>query len=176
MAKRINQKIFSYLLIFFLIFFVFSQQVKAVCPVCTIAVAGGIELSRWFKVDDTISGVWIGGLIVSLSLWLIDWLKKKNIKFIFDKILVFIAFYIIVVLPLYWMKFIGLPNCAKLWGYDKLIVGIVFGSIAFAIGFWLNNWLKKRNNNKVYFPFQKVVLPILFLIIASVIFYFITKC
>jgi len=147
-----------------------------ICPVCTIAVASGVELSRWLGVDDTISGIWIGGLVVSLSLWLILWLKKKNISFQGRSVLVFILFYGATLLTFYLMKMIGTESCQKLWGYDKLLVGMVFGSLGFAAGHGLNLWLKKNNQGKVYFPFQKVVLPILFLVILSVIFYFVTKC
>ncbi len=50
------------------------------CPVCTIAVGAGIGLSRWLGVDDLISGLWIGGLIVSLIGMTILWLNKKNLK------------------------------------------------------------------------------------------------
>lgn len=152
----------------------------AVCPVCTLAVIGGVELSRWLGVDDTISGIWIGALVVSLSLWTINWLRKKNIRFLFRKIIVFIFYYATTILTLYWKKMVFSPNCAKLLiqgkPYDKLIVGIVFGSIAFTIGFLLNEWLKKKNSGKVYFPYQRVVVPIVLLIIASIIFHFITKC
>jgi hypothetical protein len=147
-----------------------------ICPVCTIAVAGGVELSRWLGVDDTISGVWIGGLVVSISLWLIIWLKNKNINFRWLSGLILVLFYAATFLSLYLMKMIWIENCQKLWGYDKLLVGIVFGSLGFAAGAGLNNFLKKLNGNKVYFPFQKVVLPILFLVVLSVIFYYITKC
>ena len=153
-----------------------ANQTLAVCPVCIIAVAGGVELSRWLGVDDTISGVWLGGLIVSVSLWFLNWLRKKKINFILMREIVFILFYAVVILPFYWMKIIGFPNCQKLWGYDKLLVGIVFGSLAFAAGHGLSVFLKKINNNKAYFPFQKVILPIVFLIILSIIFYYITKC
>lgn len=154
----------------------FAQFTLAVCPVCTIAVAGGVELSRWLGVDDTISGVWIGGLIISVSLWLIIWLKQKNINFRWLSGLIFILFYAATFLSLYLMKMIWTENCQQLWGYDKLLVGIVFGSLAFVGGAGLNNFLKKLNDNKVYFPFQKVVLPLILLIAASVVFHFITKC
>jgi hypothetical protein len=148
----------------------------AVCPVCTIAVIGGMELSRWLGVDDTITGAWIGGLVISLSLWLVSWLRKKKINFRGLTAATLILFYGTTLLSLYWMKMIWAENCPKLWGYDNLLVGIVFGSLAFAIGVGLNVFLKKLNRGKAYFPFQKVVLPIIFLIIVSVIFHFITKC
>jgi hypothetical protein len=37
-----------------------------VCPVCTIAVAGGVGLCRYLGIDDLISGAWIGALLFSL--------------------------------------------------------------------------------------------------------------
>jgi len=160
-----------------------SQLVLAVCPVCTIAVAGGVEFSRWLGVDDSITGAWIGGLIISMSLWLVNWLRGKKINFrglsagqagLTAASLV--LFYGATLLSLYWMKLIWVENCQKLWGYDKLLVGIVFGSLAFVIGAGLNAYLKKSNLGKAYFPFQKVVLPVGFLIIVSLVFHFITKC
>lgn len=147
-----------------------------ICPVCTIAVASGVELSRWLGVDDTISGIWIGGLVISVSLWLITWLKKKNINFRWLSALILVLFYATTLLSLFLMKMIWVENCQKIWGYDKLLVGIVFGSLSFIIGHGLNLFLKKANQGKVYFPFQKVVLPILFLVVLNVVFYYITKC
>jgi cation transport ATPase len=146
----------------------------AFCPVCTVVVAGGVGLSRWLKVDDLISGLWIGGLLVSLSLWTINWLNKKNIKFLFRKILIFVFWYGITILPLYKAGIIGdLRN--QIFGIDKLIGGIILGSLVFVLSLLFNNFLIKRNNNKVYFPFQKVAIPVLFLLISSLILYFLIK-
>ncbi len=161
-----------------LLSFLFSNLIVnlslAFCPVCTVVVAGGVGLSRWLKVDDLISGLWIGGLLVSLSLWTIDWLNKKNIKFPFRKILVFLFWYLLVVLPLYKVGIIGdLRN--QIFGIDKLIGGTILGSLIFALSLLFNNFLIKRNNNKVYFPFQKVIIPILFLLISSLILYFLVR-
>ncbi|MCX6758247.1 MAG: hypothetical protein NTX14_00895, partial [Candidatus Nealsonbacteria bacterium] len=62
----------------FIASFIFSlltaRPALAVCPICTVAVGAGLGLSRWFGIDDSISGLWIGGLIVSFILWTIDWL------------------------------------------------------------------------------------------------------
>jgi hypothetical protein len=42
---------------------------------------------------------------------------------------------------------------------------------------WLvNEGLRKMNQGKVFFPFQKVVIPILFLIITTAIFHYIVGC
>jgi len=155
--------------------FLFPKEAFAVCPVCTITVTAGVGLCRWLGVDDTISGVWIGGLLVSTIIWTINWLNQKQIKFKFRKILVILSYYAMVILPLYFADIIGHPQ-NKLWGQDKLMVGIIAGTIAFLLGVYLNDYLKRRNNGKVHLAFQKVLIPLSLLTVASVIFYFITKC
>jgi len=140
------------------------------CPVCTIAVGAGVGLCRYLGIDDLISGTWIGGLIVSLIFWTIDWLNKREIHFLFRKILVSVFFYFIVITPLYWLGIMGHPE-NKFWGIDKLLFGIISGSFAFILSVLFHNFLIKKNQGKVFFYFQKVVIPISFLVILSLIFY-----
>ena len=71
-------KFFSYILAPLVGIFLPIAKVGAVCPVCTIAVGASLGLSRWLGVDDTISGLWIGGLIVSTTLWTYSWMKKRH--------------------------------------------------------------------------------------------------
>jgi hypothetical protein len=93
--------------ILFISFFVFVDKALAVCPVCTVAVASGVGASRSLGVDDLIIGLWVGALIVSMILWTIDWLNKKNIKFKGRNILTVIAYFALVIIPLYTMDIIG---------------------------------------------------------------------
>ncbi|MDD5528208.1 MAG: hypothetical protein PHO56_04550 [Patescibacteria group bacterium] len=164
---------------FFLFSFLISRAALAVCPVCTVAVVGGIELSRYLGVDDSVTGLWVGGLTVSLIFWTIDWLNKKNIRFKGRKILVTLGYYALVVLPLYFLKIIHLrlPRYQTFCGcgIDKMTVGIASGSIAFLIGVLLYEYLKKKNNGHAHFPFEKIVFPIAPLIILSFVFYYLTK-
>lgn len=146
----------------------------AVCPLCTIAVGAGIGLAQWLGIDDTITGLWVGGLTVSLIGWTINWLNKKNIRFFGRKIIIVIGYYLLVVGPLYWHGIIG-HVLNKLWGVDKLVLGIVFGSIVFTFAAVLYEYLKKHNQNKAYFPLQKVIMPVVALLIASLVFYCLTK-
>jgi len=37
-----------------------TNQVFAVCPVCTVAAGAGVGLSRWLGIDDIIIGLWVG--------------------------------------------------------------------------------------------------------------------
>jgi hypothetical protein len=157
----------------------FAKRVLAICPLCTISVGGGVGLARYLGVDDTISGLWIGGLIVSLIYWTIDWLKKKNIKFKGKEILSLIFWYLITILPLYFSGFLGNPKNSLLCFcglyFDKLLLGMILGSSGFWLGAESYLYLKERHGGYAYFPFQKVLMPIFPLIILSLIFYFLTK-
>jgi len=148
---------------------------KAVCPVCIVAVGAGLGLSEYLGIDDSIAGLWIGGLLVALSIWTINWFNKKNWtlgnKDLRD-IIVFILYYGLTIWPLWAKNFIGSFD-NRLFGVDKLIIGITLGSIFFATSSAWYNYLKRKNNNHAYFPFQKVVMPISALLILSLIFQFI---
>lgn len=151
-----------------------AHTAYAICPLCTIAVGAGVGLSRWLGVDDTISGLWIGGLTVSMILWTIFWLDEKKVRFFGRKPLIVLVYYALVLAPFYSTDIIGHP-LNTLWGYDKLLLGITLGSIVFFLGSIWYLILKKRNNGHAYFPFQKVVMPVSPLIILTIIFYFITR-
>lgn len=146
----------------------------AICPVCTIAVGAGLGLSRWLGIDDTVSSLWIGGLLVSLIMWTNSWLEKKQIHFKYRNIVIVTAYYLITILPLYFTNIVG-HALNQLWGLDKIILGITLGSLAFYFGAKFHFHTKKKNGDRVHFPFQKVAFSILPLIILSVIFYYLTK-
>jgi hypothetical protein len=152
-----------------------AKSASAFCPVCTIAVGACVGLSRWLGVDDAITGIWIGGLLVAVSAWTIDWMNRKNYSFKFYKYAVFAGYYLLTIVPLYYAGIVGHPY-NRLWGMDKLVLGIIFGSIFIYFGEELHFFLKKRNDGKVYFPFQKVVFAIAPLLILSAIFYYLTGC
>ncbi len=157
-----------------LIFLALANQALAVCPVCTIAVVGGVSLSEYLGVDNTIAGIWIGGLIISLFLWTLDWLDKRSIKFFLRKPLVLLGYYALIY---YSLEYAGMLNgCQTLWGQNKLVLGMLLGMFGFSLGVIADKLLRRKNSDKVFFPFQKVVMPISGLAILSVIFYFITKC
>jgi hypothetical protein len=145
----------------------------AVCPVCTVAVGAGLGLAEWIGIDDSISGLWIGALIVSMSIWTINWLKNKEFRFKGRKILVFAAYYLIVVWPLYSKGFIAKNPLNTLCRIDKLLFGIILGTILFATGVIFHNYLFKKNGNKSYFKGQKIVAAIVPIIVASIVLYFI---
>jgi len=167
-----------------------TGTVKAVCPVCTVAVVAGLGISKELGIDDIITSIWIGGLILSASFWTIDWIEKSKFREkIYKHICKFkcgmtenqalkfwtiLLMYLPVFVPLFFTDAIGIAG-NSLWGIDKIILGTVVGSIMFAVGMWADKTVRKVRDGHQLFVFQKVVFPVLSLIIASVVFYLITK-
>jgi hypothetical protein len=169
-----NKKILSIGAVSVLGSLLLAKPAAAVCPVCTVAVAAGVGLSRWLGIDDTISGLWIGAIYIILAMWTIVWLEKKNFQWLWRNFLVYLLWLALLVYPLVWTDIVGHPQ-NTLWGVDKLLLGIVIGAIIFYVTDSSYDYLKKKNNNRPFFPLQKVVVPTAALLLASVIFYLFTK-
>lgn len=153
-----------------------APKTLAVCPVCTVAVGAGIGMSRWLGIDDSITGLWLGGFLLSISLWTIDWLDRKKIRFLFKKFFVILAYYAFAIVPLHYAEIIADPtafvcSCAS----DKLMLGIIEGTAVFFFAAKLYEFLKQRNNSHAHFPFEKVAFPVVFLLIFTIFFYLLTK-
>jgi hypothetical protein len=82
--------------------------------------------------------------------------------------------YVLVFVPLFFTHTIGIKGNA-LWGIDKIVLGTAVGSVIFLMGMWIDKAIRKSRDGKQLFHFQKVVFPILGLIISSLVFYFVTK-
>ncbi len=136
------------------------------CQVCTVAVGAGLGLSRWLGVDDAISGIWIGGFLLSSSLWFYFWLSKKYLKLraIFYLLLTVTLAYILTLAPLAWTGILT----------GKLATGIVSGSLTFLLAVFLDKKVRLIRGKQL-FNFQKVVFPVGLLLISSLIIWIITK-
>ncbi|MCL4366680.1 hypothetical protein M1563_00730 [Patescibacteria group bacterium] len=149
------------------------QPTLAVCPVCTVAVGAGLGLSRYLGIDDSISGIWVGGLVLSMSFWLISWLKARRWQFRFMSLLIIILMYVVTLAPLWISGIIGHPY-NRLLGIDKLIFGAAVGTLAFAIGMVADKQIREIMGHQLFY-YQKVVLPVALLTIMSVILFFVPK-
>jgi len=170
--------------------FFWASMAEAVCPLCVVAVGAGLGLSRWLGVDDVVSSIWIGALLVCMILWTLIEMRKKNLallnnfakrnyrfavfnrvkNFPFDAIIISLAYYLLIFIPLYYAGIVGHP-LNKIFGIDKIIFGTAVGTVIFLLSYWLHLYLKKKNNGKSFFPYQKVVIPVVILILTSLLFY-----
>ena len=145
------------------------------CPVCTVTVIAGLGLSRLLGIDDVITSLWIGGFILSFSFITINWIDKKWPKISINKYQfpIIALMYLLVLVPLKLNGSIGIA-LNTLWGIDKILLGTVIGSVVFLIGIWADKRVRKVKGKQL-FIYQKVVFPVIALIISSLVFYFLTK-
>ena len=138
------------------------------CPVCTIGIAAGVGLSRWLKVDDAISGIWIGALILALAIWTWRWLyKKKTKKPLIGLALLTLAWWLLVFIPFYYIGL--LKGCMTILGINRLVFGSIVGVIIATMGILWDKYLRSKRGGKAAFPYQKVILPLSLLILGSLI-------
>ncbi len=171
-------KTISLFILCLVLLFVLVGGAKAVCPVCTVAVGAGVGLSRWLGIDDSVTGLWIGGFLVSLILWTQNWFAQKNVRFAGRVWFLALVYFVLVVAPMYFTGIMGQTrNTFLVFGFrfDKLLMGIIVGSFAFWLGAIAYNILKKNHQGRAHFPFQKVLMPIFPLIILSIVFYYGTR-
>lgn len=156
-------------------FLFWASPVEAVCPVCTVAVGAGVGISRWLGIDDTVSGLWMGGLIVSSAFWTAAWLEKKGKTWPHKRFWALLAFWAMTLPPLYWSGMVG-HSLNTLWGVDRLVLGMMMGSGLFILAVWTDKLLRMtKEGGKVYVPYQKVIIPVTLLTAASLYFYMLTK-
>jgi len=77
---------------------------------------------------------------------------------------------IFVIPPLYWGNLIGIPG-NTIVGVDKILLGTILGFLLFLISVELDKWLRTKNNGKVFIYYQKVIVPVLSLSLASLFLY-----
>lgn len=166
-------KFFKMFLFVFSAFCLGVSSAFAVCPVCTVAVGAGLEGARLLGVDDVITGIWAGGLTLSLFFWTAGWLKKRGVKSAFWQIVVpFVVYYGLLAL-VYMLPGVEF-GVNTLWCVDKFLLGIIVGTVAFYAGARWYVSIKRKNGGHAKFAFQKVVVPLSFLLIATLVFWLIT--
>ncbi|HNW33240.1 MAG TPA: hypothetical protein PKL44_03290, partial [Candidatus Dojkabacteria bacterium] len=154
----------------------FASKTYAICPLCTIAVGAGVGFSRSLGIDDVIVGLWVGGLLVSSSMWLFEWLKSKKIAKKHTETYWALGaatlMFALTLIPLKMAGIIGHPF-NKMLGIDKVLLGVIIGSVVFFASGRLHFYLKSKNKDQVYFPYQKVVMPVGALWLTTIILYLI---
>lgn len=138
-------------------------------PICAVGIASGLWLSKVLGINDLTLGLWIGALILSFSVQFNKFLLKRNKTFPFSFWVILISTWLLSFLPI-WNK-LNFSSENLFCGLPRVISGSLIGMIVLFGSDFLNNLiLKKFHQNKVYFPYQRVVVPIIALIIMSLIF------
>jgi hypothetical protein len=142
--------------------------VYAQCPVCVITVGGGLIIAKKLGIDDLLVSIWLSGLNTAIAFWIASGIKRKIVN---NPILWSLGFYIMTIGYLVFTKQINHPRNTFL-GIDKVFFGMTLGLFLALLSIGVDRLLRKTNKNKVYFPYQKVVVPLVLLILTTIIFKF----
>ena len=160
------------LILSFIIVLAMSSKVLAnpACAVCTVAVGASLEIARYYGVDDCIVGVWAGALLALFGYWFILWFEKKNWNFLGRNFLLMA----ISVGSIGFMYISEIPYrpcvIAYIFYVDPLLFSTILGALIFIYVSKFYQWLKAKNGGHAHFPFEKVVMPVVALILASLYF------
>jgi len=137
------------------------------CPICTVAIGAGLDIARRLGVPDSVVGLWAGALLTLVGYWTLKFMDKKNWHFRGrDTIVILLSVAMVGFAYLGPVKYNPTSICGMF-----TIVPVLFGTICGALIFIgtgkLYQWMKNKNNGHAHFPFEKVVLPIAALALAS---------
>ena len=106
------------------------------------------------------------------------YLDKKNIHFRFRDTVIALSYVVFSLLSLYYAGVIGIYRNTFLSSTslfaDKILISSIVGAVVLLLSSSFYQTLKARNNNRAHFPFEKVAIPIVALLLMSIIFYFVT--
>ena len=155
--------------------FVKSAMANPACAVCTVAVGASLEIARSLGVDDSVVGVWAGAFLVLLGYWTIKWFDKKGWNFkgrdwtIIIVSVAMIGFMYISELE-YHSEVIGILYI------DPFLFSTIVGALVLIWSSDFYQWMKAKNGGHAHFPFEKVVVPVVALFLASAYFYYFPIC
>ena len=172
MRFYMTNKIFAFLVIGVLVLFI-VPPVFAHCPLCTAAAGVAVSVTRIYGIDDLIVGSLIGAFTISTALWLNNYLLKRNKgkKYFSYQTSIITAAVFVSTIASFALFSISSPDYYKLFGIDKLLIGVTAGSIATIAAFGTHNMLRKYNSNKNHLPAQGIILMAIFLVFLNIGFY-----
>ena len=145
----------------------FTAMANPACPVCTIAVGAGLDIARRLGVPDSIVGLWAGALLTLVGYWTLKFMDKKNWHFRGrDTIVILLSVAMIGFVYMGVVQYNPTSICG-MFTMDPVLFGTICGALIFIGTGKLYQWMKNKNGGHAHFPFEKVVLPIVALALAS---------
>jgi hypothetical protein len=142
------------------------KTAQASCPVCIVTVGGGLLLAQKFGIDDLIVTLWISGLNTAIAFFLADKIKKPNLN---NPYLWSVFLFVSTLIYLYTTNQAGIGN--NFLGIDKSLLGLSLGMLLFFISVQADKLIRQNNNGKVLFYYQRVIIPVVALTLATAILY-----
>ena len=157
--------VFGLILVLELVF-ALPAYANPACAVCTVAVAAGLEIARKLGVDDGVIAVWAGALLALVGYWTILWFEKKGWNFKGRNLLLMLLSFSMIG-AVYIKDLVYTPEPILIFYLDPFLFCAILGALLLIYSSVFYQWMKKNNGGHAHFPFEKVVLPVVALIIAS---------
>jgi len=141
------------------------HPVYAQCPVCIVTVGGGLLLAEKLKIDSFLISIWISALNTAVAYYMVTKFKKPILKSGYFWSILFYLFTVIYLDYSHQMKGIN-----SIFGIDRSLLGLSVGLILSILSINIDQLIKKLNKGKVLFYYQKVIIPLIILIIATFFF------
>ena len=156
---------------------IFSKNAYAHCPLCTGAIAVAAVAATTMGVDVSVVGIFVGAFAVSTGLWAGRVIKKQYIPF--QTAAIVVASFLLTIVPVTAvvpddlsipLLLFGAPDSLfnRVYWPSKMLFGGLIGGMLTVGSLYLHEFLKKRNNGKVYIQFQGVLLTVGILVMSAI--------
>ena len=145
------------------------------CAVCTVAVGASLEIARRMGVDDGVVGVWAGAFLLLLGYWTLKWMDKKNWHFKARDFVVLTSS-VLMILFVYISELVYTPKAILVFWVDPFLFATICGALVLHYSSEFYQWMKRKNGGHAHFPFEKVVVPVVALILTAKLFAYIGLC
>ncbi|MBI2583353.1 MAG: hypothetical protein HYW25_01680 [Candidatus Aenigmarchaeota archaeon] len=150
------------------------------CPLCTAATGAVVAGARVAGIDDAVVGTFIGAFIVSTGFWttriinktfnkkLLTAARYHKLQNIFNPYMLSAVFAVMTIASFYVSGLLGaMPEYTFIFGMERLLFGIIMGSILSAASFRFHSLARSMHQNRNYFPMQGIIMPLLVLAAAD---------
>lgn len=154
---------------FFAAMFPLSALANPACPICTVAIGAALPIAQRMGVPADVVGLWAGALLTLLGYWAAKYFDRRGWHFRGrNALLIAIS---VAMIGFVYISQVKYSPCTYLGfiSVDPIIFGAVLGMILFILSEKLYDWMKVKNGGRAHFPFEKVVLPVVVLIVASML-------
>lgn len=166
-------KLFLY--VFLLLFATGKALANPACAVCTVAIGASLEIARRLGVDDCVVGVWTGAMLAIIGYWTIRWFAKKGWTFKGYKIVLMISS-VATVGFVYMGDLIYEPAVIGFLYLDSFLFTSILGALVLIMGMHFYQWMKAKNGGHAHFPFEKVAVPVLMVLLTSLVINYYPVC
>ncbi|MEM4282493.1 MAG: hypothetical protein QXU88_02605 [Candidatus Woesearchaeota archaeon] len=134
------------------------------CPLCAVAAVGAVTTARFYGIHDSIFGVFIGALAVSIGLWTSNAMKKRGWNIPFQSAILTLLSILLTTLTLHFAKLFN--SSGTLFGMPYLLAGVVIGSATTSGAFWLHHVVRRLNRGKNFMPLQGLAFMLTALLVT----------